>query len=304
MLSFGQTKSLLVHTWQDWNQDQAPRLGAALSFYTMLSIAPLLILLIAIAGLVFGEEAARGQLFGQIRSLVGDEGAGAIQEMVQNASKPGSGVFASLVGFVTLLVGASTVATELQYALNQIWTHKPIDDPGGITSMVKQKGLALAVVLGAGFLLVTSLAVSSVIAVAGTWFSGFLPLPELALQVLNLLLSIAVITGVFAVLFRYLPDAVRPSWRDVLPGALFTSVLFSIGKTLIGLYLGKASVGSTYGAAGSLVIVLIWVYYSAQILFFGAEFTQVYAREYGTDPLHCRGRSKAEPQHAEPVRKK
>jgi len=287
--SFTELKRLLTETYTEWSADQAPRLGAALSFYTMLSLAPLLILLIAIAGLVFGQEAARGQLFQQIRDLVGDQGAAAIQTMVQNAGKPGSGIVASIIGFATLVVGASSVASELKNSLNVIWNVRENPD-AGVTDMIRTRSTALAVVLASGFLLVVSLAVSSVIAGVGKWFGGFLPLPPFVLQGLNFLVGLAVLTGVFAVLFRYLPD-VRVEWDDVLLGAAFTSLLFSVGKLAIGLYLGKAGVGSTYGAAGSLVIVLVWVYYSAQIFFFGAEFTQVYAAEHGSDPLKKRSRS-------------
>lgn len=287
-MDFAELKQLFLKTWKEWNDDQAPRLGAALAYYTVLSLAPLLLLMIAAAGLIFGEEAARGQLMRQIQDLVGSEGGQAIQTMVQNASKPGSGILASIIGFAVLLFGASTVAAELKASLDQVWNKHPSEN-SGIKELVTQRSYALVVVLGCGFLLLVSLAVSSAIAAAGTFVSNMLPLPEFVLELLNLLASIVVITGVFAVLFKYLPDA-NIQWRDVLLGAAFTSVLFSIGKMLIGLYLGKASFGSTYGAAGSLVIVLVWVYYSSQILFFGAEFTQVYAASHGSDPLQRRHR--------------
>ena len=223
---------------------------------------------------------------GQIKDLVGAEGAEAIQTMVQNASKPGSGILASIIGFAVLIFGASTVAAELKASLDQVWNKKPAEN-AGIKELVTQRSYALVVVLGCGFLLLVSLAVSSALAAAGSFVGNMLPVPEFVLHILNLAVGIAVITGVFAVMFKYLPDA-NIQWRDVLLGALFTSVLFSIGKLLIGLYLGKASFGSTYGAAGSLVIVLVWVYYSSQILFFGAEFTQVYAQSHGSDPLQRR----------------
>jgi membrane protein len=168
MPTFAQAKDWLIETWQDWNKDEAPRMGAALSFYTMLSLAPLLILLIALAGIMFGDEAASNQLFGQIRDLVGDQGASVLQEMVKNANKPGKGIVASLIGFVTLIVGASTVASELQYALNRIWSHHLPEDESGMTDQVKKRGIALGIVLAAGFLLLTSLAVSTTLAAAGT----------------------------------------------------------------------------------------------------------------------------------------
>jgi membrane protein len=297
MPSFAEWKRLLTRTYQEWNEDQAPRLGAALAYYTTLSLAPLLILLIALAGLVFGKEAAQGQLFDEIQAMVGSDGAGAIQEMVKNASKPSSGILASIIGFATLIFGASSVAAELKNSLNAIWD-QPQDNTASIKDVVKQRFSALGVVLGGGFLLVVSLAVSSVIAAGGKFMTGVLPLPEVILQALNFAIGLAVITGVFAVLFKYLPD-VKLEWRDVLAGAVFTSLLFAIGKFAIGLYLGKASFGSTYGAAGSLVIVLVWVYYSAQIMFFGAEFTQVYASEHGSDPN--RRRVNATPKVAPPL---
>jgi membrane protein len=293
-------KRLLMQTWTEWNKDNAPRLGAALAYYTTLSLAPLLILVIAIAGLVLGEEAARGQLMRQVGDLIGKEGGEAVQNMVQAASKPAQGTIASIIGFLVLLFGASTVAAELRASLNEIWNKQPAES-GGLKEIVTERSYALGVVLGCGFLLLVSLVVSSGVAAAGEFMGGMLPVPEVVLHVINIAVGIVVIAGVFAVLFKYLPD-VNIEWRDVFLGALFTSVLFAIGRVLIGLYLGKASFGSTYGAAGSLVIVLVWVYYSSQILFFGAEFTQVYAREHGSDPLRTRRRhhshTQPEPQPA------
>lgn len=294
MITAAQAKGLLAKSWKEFNDDQAPRLGAALAYYTVLSLAPLLILLIAGAGLVFGKEAAQGQLFGEIRSMVGPEGAKAIESMITGASKPASGVIASIIGFLTLLFGASSVAGELKASLNTVWD-RPQDENAGITSIIKDRSKALGVVLGGGFLLLVSLAVSSTLAAAGSFIGGILPLPEFVLHALNFIVSLAVITGVFAVLFKFLPD-VKIEWHDVLIGAAFTAILFTIGKFLIGMYLGKASFGSTYGAAGSLVIVLVWVYYSAQIFFFGAEFTQVYAGEMGSDPLRKREAKKPAPE--------
>ena len=284
--TFAELKQISLRAWNDFWEDQAPRLGAALAYYTTLSLAPLLMLLIALAGLLFGREAAQGQLFSEINNMVGPEGAKAIEEIVQNASKPSSGIVASIIGLLTLVFGASSVASELRTSLNTIWD-QPQDPNSGIKEMVTERSYSLAVVLGCGFLLLVSLVVSSFVAGAGKWLTGFLPLPEVLLHLLNILLSVAVLTGVFAVMFKYLPD-VDVQWRDVLLGAAVTAVLFTIGKFLIGLYLGKASFGSTYGAAGSLVIVLVWVYYSSQILFLGAEFTQVFACEHGSDPLCSR----------------
>jgi membrane protein len=294
-------KDLLVKSWNEFNKDQAPRLGAALAYYTVLSLAPLLILLIAFAGLVFGREAAQGQLFGEIQSMVGKEGAEAIQQMLAGASKPATGAIASIIGFLTLVFGASSVAGELQAALNIIWD-RPTDSGEGVVGIVTQRSKALGVVLGCGFLLLVSLVVSSMIAAAGRFLTGLLPIPEFVMQSVMFVVSVLVITGVFAVLFKYLPD-VKVQWQDVFIGAAFTALLFTIGKFAIGMYLGKASFGSTYGAAGSLVIVLVWVYYSAQIFFFGAEFTQVYAGQYGSDPANKRDRAKHSPNPAAAVTK-
>jgi membrane protein len=284
--SFTELKRLFSHSYSDFNKDQAPRLGAALAYYTALSLAPLLILLIAVAGLVFGKEAAQGQLFSEIRNMMGSDGAKAIEEMVANAAKPASGVVASLIGLAMLVFGASSVASELRASLNTIW-NQPQDPNAGIKELVKERSYALVVVLGCGFLLLVSLAISSLVAGAGKVATGWLPFSETVLHVLNMTISVAVISLVFAFLFKYLPD-VKIEWRDVMLGAVVTAILFTLGKFLIGMYLGKASFSSTYGAAGSLVIVLVWVYYSAQIFFFGAEFTQVYACEHGSDPLCSR----------------
>jgi membrane protein len=279
-------KRLLTLTWQEWNDDEAPRLGAALSYYTVFSLAPLLLLLISVAGLVFGEQAAKGQLMSEIQGMVGSEGAGAIESMLENANKPGAGIFASVLGFVTLLFGASTVARELKTSLNLIWKRRATG-AGGMAAMVKERTTALGVVLACGFLLMISLVASSVVAALGRFLTSALPLPEATLQLLTFGFTLIVNTGVFALLFKLLPD-VRTMWRDVLPGAALTALLFALGTFLIGIYIGKAGFSSTFGAAGSLVIVLAWVYYSSQIFFFGAEFIQVYAREVGSDPLKTR----------------
>jgi membrane protein len=296
----GEIKRLLTLTWQEWNDDQAPRLGAALSYYTVFSLAPLLLLLISIAGLLLGEQAAKGQLMREIQGMVGAEGAGAIQSMIENANKPGAGILASVIGFLTLLVGASTVAKELKASLNVIWDREA-SSGSGLRGMVKERATALGVVLGCGFLLMVSLVASSVLAALGSFLTSMLPLPEATLQLLTFAFALVVNTGVFALLLKFLPD-VRITWRDVLPGGAVTAVLFAIGTFLIGIYIGKAGFSSTFGAAGSLVIVLAWVYYSAQIFFFGAEFTQVYAREFGSDPMRRR-RVRRPPEVREAVSK-
>jgi len=279
-------KELLVQAWKEWNDDNAPRLGAALAYYTILSIAPLLVIVIAIAGLIFGREAVQGQLYVQIQGLVGNQGARAIETMIAGSSNIGHGLIAAITGTVALVLGATTVVIEIRNDLNIVW-----DVPGkqntGVTGLLKDKSSALVIILGCGFILLVSLVVSAGVAALGTFFAGVLTVPTALIEGVNFVVSIAVITGVFVLLFKFIPD-VRLEWGDVLVGAAFTAVLFTIGKFALGMYLGKASFGSTFGAAGSLVIVLVWVYYSAQILFFGAEFTQVYAREHGSDPLKRR----------------
>lgn len=275
-------KQIGVQTWNEWNADEAPRMGASLAYYTVLSLAPLLIVVLAVVGFVYDREAAQGLLFYQIRDMVGDQGAEAIQTMIRGAGQKGTGILASILGFLTLAFGATSVVGELRTSLNKVWKVPPKPDAGWL-DMVKERGYAFGVVLGTGFLLLVALVLSTVLAALGKFFGNYLPLPEFALGLINFAISFVVITILFALIYKVLPDA-PVEWSDVWLGAAVTSLLFSIGKSLIGLYLGKASFGSTYGAAGSLVIVLVWVYYSSQIFFFGAEFTQVYAHRHGSKP--------------------
>ncbi len=271
---------LLKQTFNDWNEDKAPRLAAALAYYTAFSLAPLLVIAIAIAGLVFGEEAARGQIVGQIGGLVGPEGAEAIESMVVGASKPASGIIASIIGVGTLLFGAAGLFGQLKDALNTIWEVQP--KPGqGIMATIKQNFFSFTMVLGTGFLLLVSLVVSAVLSGVVGYFQGVLPGVDWLWLVVNFLVGFAVTTAIFALIFKFVPD-VEIAWGDVWLGAAATSLLFSIGRIALGWYLGNGSFSSSYGAAASLVVVLLWVYYSAQILFFGAEFTQVYARTHGS----------------------
>lgn len=280
MLSFGEIKDLVVDTFNDWNEDKAPRLAAALAYYTIFSLAPLLIIVIAIAGLVFGQEAARGQIFGQIDQFVGEEGASAIQDMLAASDKPQSGIFAVIIGIVTLLFGAAGVFGQLQDALNTIWEVAP--KPGrGIWGFIKDRFLSFGMVLGIGFLLLVSLIISAVLAGIGSAIGGEAYGQSIIWSIINLLVSAAVTTGLFAMIFKLLPDA-KVAWSDVWLGAGITTVLFLVGRFAISQYLARAATGSTFGAAGSLVSILIWIFFSAQILFLGAEFTQVYARRYGS----------------------
>ena len=271
---------LLKETYNEWSEDKAARLAAALAYYTVFSLAPLLIIAIAVAGLVFGQEAARGQLDNQIQSLVGQQSAELIQTMVESASKPKSGIIATVIAIVTILFGASGLFGQLQDALNTIWEVEPKPDRG-ILGLIKDRFLSFTMVLGIGFLLLVSLIISALLSALNSYLTDLLPGSIYVLQILNFVISFGVITLLFAMIYKILPD-VKIAWSDVWIGAAVTSLLFALGKFLIGLYLGNSSAGSAYGAAGSLVILLLWIYYSAQILLFGAEFTQVYAKKYGS----------------------
>ena len=270
---------VLKQTVREWSDDKAPRLGAALAYYTVFSIAPLIVIVIAIAGLWFGREAAQEQIIAQLAGLVGEQGAKGIAGLLQAANKPHEGILASAVAVVTLIFGATGVFVQLQDALNTIWEVKP--KPGrGIWGFIRQRLLSLAMVFGIGFLLLVSLVVSAGLAVAGKWFESSMPGGEELWHSLNFVISFVVIAAMFTLMFKYLPD-VKIGWRDVWLGGALTALFFTIGKFALGMYLGRSGVSSAYGAAGSLVVLLLWVYYSAQILFFGAEFTQVYANRFG-----------------------
>ena len=270
---------LIKEAAADWSHDRAPRLGAALAYYTVFSLVPFLVVVIALIGLVLGQEAAQSAILSHIATLVGDQSAAAIKDMIQRADQPSTGLVATGLAVVTLLFGASGVFGQLQDALNTVWGVEP-KEGRGVWGFIKDRFLSFVAVLGTGFLLLVSLILSSALAAFGKWFSGLLPLPEALLHLFNFVLSFVVVTGLFALIFKVLPDA-RVAWRDVWVGALLTAALFTIGKYALGLYLGKSNVASAYGAAGSLVLILVWVYYSAQILLYGAEFTQVYANRLG-----------------------
>ncbi|MBV9388983.1 MAG: YihY/virulence factor BrkB family protein [Chroococcidiopsidaceae cyanobacterium CP_BM_ER_R8_30] len=271
---------LLKETFSEWSQDKAERMAAALAYYTIFSIAPLLVIVIAIAGLVFGQQAARGEIVRQIQGLVGSGGAQFIQTAIQNANKPHAGIIATIISVVLLFLGGTWVFSGLQDALNTIWEVQP--KPGrGVAGIIHDRFLPFAMLLGIGFLLLVSLVLSAGLSAATNLVGNVLPATDWLWHLANFIISFAIITLLFAMIYRILPD-VRIAWSDVWIGAAITSLLFVIGKILLGIYLGRSSFGSTYGAAGSLVAILVWVYYSAQILFFGAEFTKVYARRYGS----------------------
>jgi len=272
--------NLLRETFAEWQADKVPLWAAALAYYTAFSLAPLLVIAIAIASAVFGEEAARGEVVGQIQGLVGEPGAEAIQAMLQNTQKPGSGgVVATVVGIGALLLGASGVFGQLQEALNAIWGVEP--KPGrGIRFFLQNRFVSFAMVLVIGFLLLVSLLLSAGLAAFSTFLGHLFPNFAIAGQLLNFLISFGVMVLLFGLIYKVLPD-VKVPWKYLWTGAIVTALLFNIGKFLIGLYLGSGSVSSTYSAAASLGIILLWVFYSAQILLFGAEFTKVYAKKYG-----------------------
>jgi membrane protein len=280
-MSLKETIDVLKQTFSEWMEDQAPTLGAALAYYTVFSLAPLLIISISIAGLVFSKEAAQGQIFDQLRGLLGDESGRAMEVMVQNASaEPATGLVATLLGFVTLLFGASGVFAQLQMSLNMIWGVQP--KPGrGILGIIQDRILSFGFILVVGFLLLVSLLLTAAIAFVGHRFGDMVPGMEALVQILNSIFSLAVIALLFAMIFKFLPDA-KIAWRDVWIGAFITAALFTLGKFALGLYLGRSGVGSSYGAAGSLIVLLLWVFFSSQIVFFGAEFTQVYANRFGS----------------------
>ena len=269
---------LLKGTFSDWVEDKAPRLGAALAYYTVFSIAPLLVIVIGILGIF--QIDARGAMQGQLQSLIGPEGAKAVQAMLEGAHSPEGGAVATAIGVVALLFGASGVVGQLKDALNTIWEVEPRAGLG-IWGIIRDRLLSFGMVLGIGFLLLVSLVLSAALATVQQLAGDFIPGPDIVAHVLDITVSLAVVTVLFAMIFKYLPD-VKIGWRDVWLGAFVTAVLFTIGKYLIGLYLGNAAIASSYGAAGSVIIVLLWAYYSSQILFLGAEFTQEYARMYGS----------------------
>ena len=274
--------SILRQTFFAWNLHDAPRLGAALAFYTILSMAPLMILVVALVAIFFGQSLAQDQIINEVRNLIGQVGADAVKTTIEHAREPASGFVATAVGITTLFFGASGVFIELRSALNTIWEVRPAET-NGLMSLIKDRFFSFGMVLAIGFLLLVSLLLSAGLAAAGLYFGDLLPMPEGALNALNFLVSFAAIAVLFALIFRYVPDKTIP-WREVRLGAVATAFLFTVGKALIGLYLGKASVGSAYGAAGSLIVVIVWVYYSSQIFFFGAEFTHQLAKRRYPQP--------------------
>ena len=280
---------LVRQTWAEFSSDKAMRLGAALAFYTALSLSPLLLIVISIAGMVFDEKAASGELVDQLRGLIGEEGAKTVATMLANSRQQGTGIWSAVAGLVTLLAGATGVFSQLQDALNTIWDAPVQKSAGGICAAIRDRLLSFSMVCGMAFLLLVSLVFSAAVHALNGVIEGWSPASVELVAVLNMLLSTLLTFLMFAMIFKVLPHS-RPRWSDVWIGAGMTAVLFAVGKYLIGLYLGRAAVGSTYGAAGSFVVLLLWIYYSSLILLFGAEFTQVYAKLHGSGLGKATGR--------------
>ena len=273
--------ALVKSAANSWIDDYAPSMGAALSYYTVFSLAPLLLIVVSVAGLVFGEEAVRGQLFGQLEQMMGKDGAVAVQGLLASVSKPAQGIAGTVIGIAVLLFGATTVFGELQDALDRIWRAPARDKSSGLVGLLRTRLLSFGMILGLAFLLMVSLVFGAAVSAMDDWlgpkFGGWTVLA----QIVNVVIGFVLTTVVFGMIYKLMPR-VHVAWRDVFLGAAVTSLLFTLGKFLIGLYIGKSGVASGFGAAGSLVIVFVWVYYSAQIFLVGAEFTWVYARTFGS----------------------
>jgi membrane protein len=264
-----------------WVADYAPSMGAALSYYSVFSLAPLLLIVISIAGLVFGQEAVRGQVFLELQGLLGTDASRAVEGLLVSVSKPAEGAASAAIGGLLLLLGATSVFGELQDALDRIWRAPTRDRSGGWWGLVRARLLSFGMILGIAFLLMVSLVFSAAVAALGTLWSGAFGEWALMAQLFNVMVGFVMTTGVFAMIYKVMPR-VSVKWRDVWLGAAVTSLLFTGGRFLIGLYIGRSNLASGFGAAGSLIVVFVWVYYSAQIFLLGAEFTWIYARTFGS----------------------
>lgn len=270
---------LLTSTAEGYMARDSLSRGAAIAYYTVFSLAPVLVIVIAIAGLFFGEEAARGAIVGEIGGMMGKDGAAAIQSMIHGASSHHSGYLATGIGIVTLIVTASGVFTEMQTALNAVWQARP--QVGAVSQLVRVRLMSLGLVMALGFLLLVSLVVSTALSALDAWFAGVLPGWHILMRGISLLVSLVLVAVLFGAIYKALPDR-RIAWGDVAVGAVVTTILFEIGKYLIGLYLGHSATASVFGGASTLAVVLLWIYYSSQIFLFGAEFTRAYAETHGT----------------------
>lgn len=278
---FRLTGALVRDTLNAWIDDYAPSMGAALAFYTMFSITPLLLIVISLAGLFFGEQAARGEIIAQLSDLLGPESAKTVQNLLESLNRPEAGAYGTVVGVGALVVGATTVFVELQDAMNRIWRAPDVPAPGGIVQFFKSRLLSVGIVLGIVFLLMVSLVASAALAALGKWWAPWFGEFARVATVVDWALSFSLMTALFAMIYKWVPR-VRVAWFDVMMGAALTAFLFTVGKFLIGLYIGRSGIASPFGAAASLVVLLMWVYYSAQIFLLGAEFTWIYAHRHGS----------------------
>ncbi len=289
-IKWADVKDVLVAAFRQWNKQNATRLAGSLAFYSLLSIAPLMLVLVSVVGLVLGHSAAQREVVEQVTALVGPAAGNAMAAFVKGSQDTSHGILATVFGLVTLLFSASGVVIELRSALNYIW-EVPQPETSGfgvVTSFVKERLFSFAMVLAVGFLLIVSLVISTWIAAFAAFSASIVPGEEILLHIVNTVFSFIVITVLFAAVYKVMPD-VRLEWRDVLLGGAVTSALFTLGKLLLGLYLGRASYASMYGAAASIVVLIAWVYYSAQIFFLGAEFTREFARRHGSKQLPAKG---------------
>ena len=281
--------TLTKDSFSAWSNDFAPSMGAALSYYTLFSIAPLLIIVIAVAGLFFGADAVRSVIFDQLHALMGEEGAEAVQDMLASSSDTTTGGIAAVASIAGLAIGATTVFNEIQNDLDRIWRAPALKESGGVWNLLRTRLLSFGMILGVAFLLAVSLVASAALAMLGKWWDAWLGNWEALAHFLDIVVNLGLLTLIFGLIYKMIPR-VKVSWHDVWIGAAVTAVLFTIGKVLIGLYLGKTDVASSFGTAGSLVIVMVWVYYASQIFLFGAELTRVYAESHGSRREHSKER--------------
>lgn len=282
----GEQKYMVTTAVNAWLDDYAPSMGAALSYYTLFSLAPLLLIVIAVAGMVFGRDAAQGAVLAQLGGIMGPEGAVAVEGMLKAAREPAKGMLAAVIGVIALLIGATAIFAELQSALDRIWRVPAPKHQSGIWYLLRTRLLSFGLVLGLGFLLMVSLVVSAALAALGQWWASWIQGWDVLLEILNFAVALAIFTLLFAMIYKIMPRA-RISWRDVWTGAAVTALLFTVGKVLVGLYLGRSALASGFGAAGSLVVLVAWVYYSAQIFLLGAEYTWVFANRCGSRAGHA-----------------
>jgi membrane protein len=280
-MNIKQSVGVFKESLSAWSEDYAPSMGAALSYYTLFSIAPLLVIVISVVGLFFGADEVRGALLGQLQGLLGDEGARAIEEMLDTTSQPKEGIIGAITGIALLLIGATTVFGELQDSLDRIWRAPVKEKTSGLWKLLRSRLLSFGMILAVAFLLMISLVVTAVLAALGKWWGPMFGGWEVLAHVFNFVVGIGLTTVLFALIYKIIPR-VRVHWHDVWVGSAVTALLFTVGKFAIGFYLGKSDVSSSFGAAGSFVVLMVWVYYSAQIFLVGAEYTWLYAHKYGS----------------------